>query len=80
MDIAGPWTGNLSSLRPLEIANNGESFQTKLSVAGDWLPGEIIRFRMYAVSGGAINFESVNRTIIGQSFVSPSIAWSLEES
>ena len=78
-DISGPWVGNLESLRPIEIANNGESFQTKLSVGVDWQPGEIIRFRIYALSGGGINFESLSRGILGQTFISPSIAWMFEE-
>lgn len=73
------WEGNLDSLRVIEISNNGESYGTKLSYVLDWLPGQHIRFRVYSVSGGAVDFVSSTQQIIGQPFTSAAATWELSE-
>ena len=73
------WTGNLESKRQVEISNNTETFATKLSVVTNWLPGELVRFRVYLVTGNLTLEPNSSVALGGQTFFSPSVAWSLVE-
>lgn len=76
--LGGPWVGNLESKRTVEISNNSESFATKLSLIIDWEPNQLLRFRGW-INGGSLDFVVSSVSAIGQTFVSPSIAWELTE-
>ena len=74
------WTQNETSLRSIEISNSGETFKTSVSGVSNWNDGEFVRFRCYAVSGGAIDFSSPTDTVLGgEVIVGSSILWELIE-
>lgn len=74
------WTINKYSRRDIEINRDNESFQTNVSWTVDWLPDEIIRFRIYLDTGSSVNLVTVNSTRPdGQELVTPAIVWMLGE-
>lgn len=72
------WFGNLNSRRTVEISNSGESFGTKISIITDWLPGQLLRFRAWRVSG-LLSFVSTDVTALGETYTTPSLVWELSE-
>jgi hypothetical protein len=73
------WFGNLNSRRSLEVSNNGESFGTKVSLIIDWLPDQLLRFRMWTTTG-LLDFESTSKIgVRGEVFTAPSCVWELAE-
>lgn len=73
------WTGNLNSLRSIEVPNNGESFNTVISVLLNWQPDELIRFRCYNSTNPNMVFEVPTDNILNQDFTGPSMYWALHE-
>jgi len=74
------WTQNSNSLRILEVSNSGETFKTTVSSALDWQIDEFIRFRVYAATGGAIEFTSPSDTVLGGEVIQGySVLWELGE-
>ena len=73
------WVGNLNSLRSIEVPNNGESFNTVISVLLDWQPDELIRFRCYNSTNPNMVFEVPTDNILNQNFEGPSMYWTLHE-
>lgn len=79
-DDGTTWTQNSNSLRAIEISNSGETFKTSLSAILNWAPDELIRFRIYALSGGSITFVSPTDTVLGGEVINGySVAWELSE-
>lgn len=80
MDNGVTWIQNSNSLRAIEISNNGETFKTSLSAVLDWENDSLLRFRVYALSGGAVTFSSPTDTVLGGEVIDGySIAWELGE-
>ena len=74
------WSGNLNSIRKVEVGASSETFKTIVSLVGDWGVGSYLRFRLYDEADGGLNLIPSSETILGQSFTGPSMLWSLVES
>ena len=74
------WTQNTRSLRSIEVSNSGETFKTSVSGVSNWQDGEYVRFRIYALLGGAIEFTSPTDTVLGGEVINGiSALWELSE-
>lgn len=78
LDGGATYQINEGSLRPVEIANNGESFKSAVSFIIESPPGAIVRFR--AFTDGAIAFTPSSQTVLGgQTVTGHSMIWNLSK-
>lgn len=73
------WTGNLNSIRKIEIGSSTESFKTNVSLLVNWPVNSQLRFRAYDETGVGVDFTTEAETILGQSFTGASLVWDLSE-
>ena len=73
------WAVNANSLRTFEVASDGETFKTSVSLYADWVDGEYLRFKCYSTGGGSLSIEPTSDTVDGQAITGPSVIWNLKE-
>ena len=73
------WTGNLNSIRKIEVGSTSETFKTTISLYDNWPVGGYLRFRVYDEADGGLDLVPAAATILGQPFTGPSMIWSLLE-
>lgn len=77
VDEGQNWSLNQGSNRPNEILNDGDTFQSKISFFLEWLPNQIIRFRVYNGGGGTVNFAPSSDPMLGETLTGHSVIWEL---
>jgi hypothetical protein len=73
------WLLNPNSLRTFEIASDGETFKTSVSIDADWVNGDYLRFKCYSTGGGSLSLNPTSDTVETQAITGPSVIWNLKE-
>ena len=72
------WTKNADSGRQTSISSNTEDYGSKSSEAFNWLPNEVIRFKVFA-DGANVSLTPASFLADGDTVTGPSFRWKLKE-